>query len=74
MSIFWIMIVVIFGYAVPGYYFCKWEINNEKEIKGYCTLGQVLIYTVFAMIPVVNIILFLIVGIAAEKIFPKRFY
>lgn len=74
MSAIWIILIGAFGYIIPGYYFHRWELEFEIENKGYCTLGHVLFYAVFALIPIVNIILFLIVGVATEKLFSKRFY
>ena len=69
-----IILAVLFGYALPGYYFFKWEIQSDKEFNGYVTLGTVMIKFCFAIIPIVNTILFFVVGIADEKLFSKRFY
>jgi hypothetical protein len=74
MQIALIILAVILGYIIPGYYFFKWEIEADKGFDGYVTLGTMILKFCFAIIPVVNIILFLIVGVTDEKLFPKRFY
>jgi hypothetical protein len=74
MQIALIILAVIFLYLVPGYYFFKWEIESDRQFEGYVTLGTMLLKFCFAIIPIVNIILFLVVGIVDEKLFPKRFY
>lgn len=69
-----IILAIALGYIVPGWYFFKWEIQLDREFDGYVTLGTIILKFCFAIIPIVNLILFVVVGIADEKIFPKRFY
>lgn len=68
------IVLFLIGYVLPGYYFYKWESEDERELNGYITLGTMLMFGLFALIPFVNIILCLIVGITSEKLFSTRFY